>query len=256
MEIKKLKASEISPYSNNNRKHSEVQIKRIAESISEFGFNQPIVVDESNTILVGHGRYAAALELGLDEVPVVVLESLSEAQKKAYRILDNKLQNESSWDLGNLEEELRELDALGFEGGRYGMAELAKLVEEAQETADKGKYSRKVEAPIYSVKGKCPSVEELYDRKKAFELLEQIREAEGLPQDVIYFLEYAAMRHVRINFEKVAEFYAHAEPKVQELMEASALVIIDFDKAIENGFAVLVKDLLAAMDEEDSCPLK
>lgn len=116
-----MRSADLIPYAFNNRKHPEQQIDRIANSIKEFGFNQPIVIDESNVVLVGHGRLAAALKLGLQEVPVVKIESLSEAKKKAYRILDNKLQNDSEWDFANVELELGQLEDLGFDKEEWGL---------------------------------------------------------------------------------------------------------------------------------------
>jgi len=103
----------IKPYLNNAKKHPTKQIKQIANSIKEFGFNQPIVIDKKNEIIVGHGRYLAARELGLKTVPFVRLENLSKEQVKAYRLADNKL-NESEWDLKMVIDELKELDLKGF----------------------------------------------------------------------------------------------------------------------------------------------
>lgn len=94
MNIEEIPLHEIKPYSKNNRIHSEQQIKRISDSIKEFGFNQPLVIDENNEVLVGHGRLYAALALGLHKVPCLKVTGLSAKNKRAYRILDNKLQNE------------------------------------------------------------------------------------------------------------------------------------------------------------------
>ena len=126
------------PYELNNRKHPEQQINRIANSISEFGFNQPIIVDEQNIVLVGHGRLAAALKLGLDKVPVLQVLGLTEAKKKAYRILDNKLQNDSEWDFNNLELELAHLEDLGFELEPWGLDELLPKGDEPEVYEDDG----------------------------------------------------------------------------------------------------------------------
>lgn len=112
------------PYAFNNRTHPEQQVERIANSISQFGFNQPIVVDEANVVLVGHGRLLAAQKLGLGEVPTLKLEGLSEAKKRAYRILDNKLQNDSEWELDNLKLELSMLEEDGFELEPWGLESL------------------------------------------------------------------------------------------------------------------------------------
>lgn len=128
MNITQLAVSSIVPYEFNNRVHSEEQIDRISRSIKEFGFNQPIVIDESNVVLVGHGRLFAALKLGLDKVPVLKKTGLSEVQKKAYRILDNKLQNDSTWSFDNLELELGLLEDEGFELEPWGLDDLRELL--------------------------------------------------------------------------------------------------------------------------------
>lgn len=113
-----MKIDQIKPYSKNAKKHPEEQIKKIANSIKEFGFNQQIVVDKDNTIIVGHGRYEAAKLLGLEEVPVLQVD-LTEERAKAYRLADNKL-NESDWEMELVIEELKGLseemiDLTGFE---------------------------------------------------------------------------------------------------------------------------------------------
>lgn len=113
------------PYEFNARKHDELQIDRIANSIKEFGFNQPIVIDESNIILVGHGRLLAARKLGLTEIPIVRKTGLTEAQKKAYRILDNKLQGDSSWEFENLTLDLDFLQQNEFDLSAWGLNDLA-----------------------------------------------------------------------------------------------------------------------------------
>lgn len=133
------KITELIPYVANNRVHSDEQVTRIASSIKEFGFNQPIVIDEDSVVLVGHGRLLAAQKLGLDKVPVFVVRGLSEAKKKAYRILDNKLQNDSSWDYQNLELELAQLTELGFELEPWGLDTLIPANgEEPEVTEDAG----------------------------------------------------------------------------------------------------------------------
>lgn len=109
-----LKLSQIKPYSANAKKHSDKQIAQVAESIREFGFNQPLVVDKDYEIIVGHGRFEAAKLLGLEEVPALVAENLNEAQIKAYRLADNRL-NESDWDMKLVIEELKGLDVEGFD---------------------------------------------------------------------------------------------------------------------------------------------
>src|SRR3990167_6100906 len=98
----------ITPYSKNAKQHPRKQIQQIADSIREFGFNQPLVVDKDNVIIVGHGRYEAAKLLNLAKVPVLQV-NLSEKKAKAYRLADNKL-NESDWDMEMVIEELKSLE--------------------------------------------------------------------------------------------------------------------------------------------------
>lgn len=90
MQVIELPIESIKPYFKNAKDHSEKQIKKIAASIKEFGFNQPIVIDKDKTIIVGHGRYIAALSLGLPEVPVIMV-NLDDQRAKSYRLADNKL---------------------------------------------------------------------------------------------------------------------------------------------------------------------
>lgn len=109
-----IKLDKIKKYQDNAKKHPKKQIEQIAKSIEEFGFNQPIVIDKYNEIIVGHGRYDASKILGLEEVPIIRRENLTKEQVKAYRLADNKL-NESDWDMELVIQELKELDDLGFD---------------------------------------------------------------------------------------------------------------------------------------------
>jgi len=115
MDIEYVPIKNLLPYSWNNKLHTQSQIERIANSIAQFGFNQPIVVDEKNIILVGHGRFEAAKRLGLETVPILKKLDLNEAQKKAYRIIDNKTASDTSFDMGNLELEVKALEEMGFD---------------------------------------------------------------------------------------------------------------------------------------------
>lgn len=118
MQIKNRPLTDIFPYGKNAKKHPDKQVQAVANSIREFGFNQPIVVDKNCVIIVGHGRFLAAHLLGLTEVPVLELD-LTEEQAKAYRLADNKL-NESEWDMQLVIEELKSIslamvDLTGFQ---------------------------------------------------------------------------------------------------------------------------------------------
>lgn len=102
------------PWARNPRTHSDAQVAQIAASIDEFGFNNPILVDSKAGIIAGHGRLLAAKKLGLIEVPVIVLDHLTEAQKRAYIIADNQLALNAGWDDELLRAELAALQAEDF----------------------------------------------------------------------------------------------------------------------------------------------
>ena len=122
MKIEQRSIESLIPYINNSRKHSDEQVAQIAASIREFGWTNPILVDGANGIIAGHGRLLAARKLSMDKVPVIELAHLSETQKKALVIADNKLALNSDWDTELLTVELQELlgdefdlDLLGFD---------------------------------------------------------------------------------------------------------------------------------------------
>src|ERR1022692_2896330 len=107
--IEHRKLSELTPYPKNPRRHSDAQIAQIAGSIAQFGFNAPILIDSRGNIIAGHGRYLAALKLGLETVPVIVLDHLSETEKRAYLLADNKLAELGGYDDELLASQLAEL---------------------------------------------------------------------------------------------------------------------------------------------------
>jgi DNA modification methylase len=123
------------PYERNARTHSAEQVAQIAASIVEFGFTNPILVDSHDGIIAGHGRLMAATELGLKTVPVVVLDHLSERQRKAYILADNQLALNAGWDTELLSAELQELVELDFDVSLIGFSdeELADLLPEVEE---------------------------------------------------------------------------------------------------------------------------
>jgi len=121
MEIKMVKVADIVPYENNAKKHPAEQVEHIANSIKEFGFRQPLVLDRENVVVVGHGRLLAAQKLGMDEVPAICADDLSETQINALRLADNKT-NESDWDEDELADEMRELQEF-FDMGAFGFDE-------------------------------------------------------------------------------------------------------------------------------------
>ena len=134
--IKKVKTVDLIPYARNSRTHSDEQINQIASSIKEFGFLNPIIIDGENGIIAGHGRVMAANKLNIKELPCVDASHLSETQRRAYVIADNKLALNSGWDIEMLRVEFDELEAAGFdlELTGFSMDEIADLqIEELTE---------------------------------------------------------------------------------------------------------------------------
>lgn len=115
IKVIKKRVEELIPYSRNSRTHSDAQVTQIAASIREFGFMNPVLVDAENNIIAGHGRVLAARKLGLEEVPCVLHDHLTETQRKAYIIADNKMALNAGWDEDLLRLELRELGDMGFD---------------------------------------------------------------------------------------------------------------------------------------------
>ena len=109
MKIINKKINELIPYENNPRYNDEA-VEYVAKSIKEFGFKVPIIVDKNNVIVAGHTRYKASLELGLDEVPTIVADDLTDEQVKAFRLADNKVSEKASWNFELLDEELEDLN--------------------------------------------------------------------------------------------------------------------------------------------------
>jgi hypothetical protein len=120
LDIKYINLESLTPYKNNSRTHSESQIKQIADSIDTFGWTNPIIIDEGNMVIAGHGRIEAAKLIGIKEVPCIELSKLTDAQKKAYVLADNKLAENSGWDNELLKMELDSLQEMNFDIGVIG----------------------------------------------------------------------------------------------------------------------------------------
>lgn len=165
--------TDITPYENNPRNNEEA-VEKVANSIKEFGFNQPIVVDKDNVIIVGHTRYLAAQELGLTEAPVIVAENLSDEQARAYRLADNKTGEIAEWDFEKLALELEEVESLDM--SEFGFAvegldssfsesdsedDIADFFEAAPNTQESGANSKTVNADKKIVT--CPHCGEKFE---------------------------------------------------------------------------------------------
>jgi nuclease len=114
MELEKISIDKIRMYENNTKEHPEWQVEEIVKSISEFGYKDPIALDENNVIIEGHGRYLALKQLDYEEVEILRISDLTEKQKKAYAIVHNKLTMNTDFDIEKLQYELNKLELSGF----------------------------------------------------------------------------------------------------------------------------------------------
>ena len=242
-----LPIESLTPWADNPRSNDHA-VPEVAKSIKRFGFASPIIARPIEggglEIIAGHTRHKAAISLGLDRVPVRVMD-LDPADAKLLALADNRLGELADW-TGGLEDILRELDADGvdLDGLGWSADELDALTGGG---LDEEVYTAKVEPPIYEIKGDRPDEADLFDTTKTDTLLAAINRSD-MPDEVRQFLHASAQRHTVFRYDRIAEYYAHAVPEVQELMEDSALVIIDFEKAIEHGFVKLTDQLAAAYD--------
>lgn len=242
-------------------------------SVAEYGFIETIVLDDRTGLLVsGHGRTATLTgkrdrgeeppegvivrDDGEWLVPVTVgWASADDLNAAGALIALNHTGEVGGWvdeSLLTLLDDLRDagtLDSVGFslndiEALRQRLDGL-----DSRPDHDPDKYTRKVDVPHYEMRGDNPPVDALTDLTRTKELLAHI-DAAPIPEDVRQFLRLGATRHTVFNYAAIAEFYAHAAPEVQRLMEESALVIIDFDDAVRLGYVTL-SDELAKIRSED-----
>lgn len=235
-----LPIKDIKPYENNPRKNDKA-VDYVVASLEAFGPQAPIIVDRDYVIIAGHTRWKAAKKLGYTDFPCVIAESLTDEQVRAYRLADNKTGEFADWDEAKLDEELAKILDIDMESFGFDLG---------GDDEDEDKYTFKVNIPQYEITGDQPNFADMLDTAKADELIVEIEAAQGVTDEEKQFLIQAARRHNVFNYRNVAEYYAHATPEMQRLMERSALVIIDVDNAIANGYAKLSDDILAMLEED------
>lgn len=230
----------------NYRKHSEQNKKRIRKSLEECGAGRSVLVDKDGCLIAGNGVYEQAEKMGIrtrvvetDGTELVVVKrtdlATDDEKRKLLAMADNATSDNVEWDMETLQDDfdfdvLEDWDIkLNGSGGNN--------------------YSRKIEAPIYEPTMEiAPMVSDCVNTEKYDQLIAEIEQAE-ISDDDKRLLKLAAARHIAFDYKNIAERYAHADKLVQQLMENSALVIIDFDKAIENGFIKMTKRLQETISE-------
>lgn len=243
LSVEYIPIEQVKPYENNPRVN-DAAVNKVAASIQEFGWQQPIVVDKDNVVIVGHTRLKAAQQLGFDEVPIHVASELDEEKVKAYRLADNRTNEFAEWDIGKLEDELKaiddsdfdfDMDTFGFDG-----IESPEIDDEGQEEL-RDEYSQNVGKVIYEPKDTNWTASDLYEQTDKFD--DEI-DALDCDDDIKEMLRIRAHWFCDFKFSHIADYYAYqATPEVQRVMEALGMVLLDKDQLIENGFADIVESL-------------
>ena len=251
MYLQTLKLADIHPYANNPRINKKA-IEPVMKSIKKDGYRARIIVDKDGVIIAGHTRYEAIRRLGWKKVEVWVADDMTPEQIADYRIRDNLTADIAEWDFSALEIEIKDLD-LDFDMSEFDGFNLESEDNEKENSKSKqdDKYSAETKIPQYEPKGNQPEVKSLIDTSRLDKLLDEINKS-NVSKAEKHFLEVAAYRHAVIDFDKVADYYAGASAEMQSLMEHNALVIIDINDAIANGFVQLSSklDKIIARDME------
>ena len=240
-QIKKMKIDDLIAAEYNPRQLTEEQYKNLSDSIKRFGVVDPIIINKNknrkNIVIGGHQRINVCRKLKLKEIPCLEID-LTYDEERELNIRLNK--NTGEWDfdmLGNMFD-ISDLKDWGFSE------------KELKIFNDEEVYTGKIKAPIYEVKNKKPLISEIFDEKKTNNLIEKI-EKSSLGDEDKDFLKKASMRHLVFNYSKIADYYAHSDKEMQGLMEKSALVIVDYKKASENGFVQLSEYLMGVQKDDE-----
>lgn len=255
LESRLVPIESITPYPDNPRRGEQ---EAITASIRDLGLYAGVVVQRSTgRIVVGNHRRHGLVDLGAQLIPVDFLD-VDDTRAAAIVARDNRTSDMGGYDDADLLALLSsEPEVLALSG--YGDDDLAALVERILDSPgadvpfdpNDPLYTRKMDPIQYHpTMDRPPSPADMVNRSKAEELVAQITATEGLPPEVSDFLIAGAQRHLVFNYANVAEFYAHADPEVQALMEASALVIVDYEDAILHGY-VRITSRLRELREED-----
>lgn len=247
-------------YAKNPRRITTERLEELRENIALLGDLSGIVVDLNTDEIITGNQRSKVIDINACEIEIV--ERFSEPDKQGtvaygYAVTPEGIRmnyREVRWTDKKRERANITANAMGGEFdweqlqslfdtddlAEWGLSDVADMfVDDQQATGEsEHKYTRKIVAPVYEPSETCPELSECVNRDKCDSLVQEIREAK-LPKEVEQFLVMAAGRHIVFDYSKIADYYAHAPKRVQELMERSALVIIDFDKAIENGYVKL-----------------
>jgi len=245
----KVRADQLLANPGNHRKHPQKQREVVAASIEELGFCKSVIVNRrTGHIVDGHERVMQALGVSDDTMVDVEYVDLSESDERKLLLILDASTGLAEVDTNQLDELIKTVDTNSKELTQW-FDELSQSAHLEDEDENKEIYTRKIEAPIYRPRGEKPKISDLYADERYRSLVEKI-DAAKIPEAEKAFLKVAATRHVVFNYENIAEFYAHSSAEAQRLMEDSALVVIDYDRAVELGYVELSKQLSELFESE------
>lgn len=231
----------------NYRKHSDGNKRKIKKSLQECGAGRSVLIDADDTLIAGNGVFEQAQAMGIptrvietDGTELVVVKRTDlhtdDQKRKTLAAADNITSDNVEWDVDMMVQDFDEAFFKDWDLRINGMG-------------GGNNYSRKIAAPVYEpIMDVAPMISDCVNTDKYDQLIAEIEQAE-ISEDDKRLLKLAAARHIVFDYKNIAERYANADKLVQQLMENSALVIIDFDKAIENGFIKMTKRLQETIGE-------
>ncbi len=273
MRAKKASLTDLISDDKNANRGTVRGLGMLEKSLRQYGAGRSILVDKKNRIIAGNKTVEAATGMGLEDAiviendgtKVVVVRrtdiNLDSAEGRGLAIADNRVAEVGlEWDtdaLGQLqgdvdlsqfffEGELPELD-IDFEADPMPRPEFRF---EPDDGAESHVYTQKVVSPIYEPTEEKPELVELFDSEKTDKLISEINDSK-IPKKIKEFLKIAAHRHTVFDYQQIAEYYAHADAEVQNLMEKSALIIVDYNDAIANGFVRMTHDIKSTIETSD-----
>lgn len=253
IEFATIDIATIQPHPKNVR---QGDIGAISESLKAHGQYRPIVVDRrTNKILAGNHTWRAAKSLGWSEIAVGFIESKDDDDAIRILLADNRTTDLASYDDAGLAELLKQLvnSDEGLEGTLYDGDALDQLIADIETNTDDSdlinRFTQKITVPQYEIVGEKPKVNELYKTDHSDKLRKRIEDSD-IAEDIKTFLIEATKRHTVFDYRKIAEFYPHASAEVQQLMEDSALIIIDAGDAIAKGYAVFSQEISDIEDND------
>ncbi len=233
----------------NYRKHPQAQREAVNASLQALGWISPVIENiTTGNLIDGHERVWQSLP---DNADVPYLEvALSEEEERLALAIFDPITAMAETDADLLEQLLLSVntDAAALQSLLSDLAVDAGIIPDPDK---ENPYTRTIESPVYTpTQAEPPPIPELFDHSRTVDLLQEIQAADGITEEERNFLAMAAQRHTVIHFRNVAEYYAHASAPMQRLMENSALVIIDLNRAIELGYVELTKKIAALAEEE------